>query len=1039
MRDPTPTRTPENSLATPLDALGADARNTAFALALLWTGRPRTTVWELMRALGFKTAGDGSSLAAEHVKVALAALHKAGLASEHPGRPGYYRLAEPTQTDTYKALLEGFEPALLRQALHGVVHFNAERARGYWSLDDTAATTAVLRLELFTATDARLLESWQQQLAQRYDWQTVFHDACFGGRFDADLFARIVPQARWSLANYASQTVCDHWLAEYLPYHRWALAQAAADPRAVPDFLRLQLAESLLHGGDAEAALSLLAGDDGGTGAAVRAALSVQRGAWAEAQTAFEAAIKQRQAEVGARKRVLRPSLAWLYPMALMAQGTPPAIEAARKFCVGESGSRTPPPQGWGLWAHACAVRLGDQPLDAAAFDTALQVVQRPTLENLWALLLRAWLAAEYPLRTDARQRQRHDQSVSGLRSALQACELHGLDALAAAADRVLKGQEAGIAFFAGGGREAWRTVLGSLLALADEGAERDAVAGGETRLVWQLAIGRDGNVEAIEPLEQKRGPRGWSKPKPVPLSKLAGNVALAPHDARVAGAIRADRRNARRFWIDRAAAIAALIGHPAVVLAGEPDHLVDVVEGVPQLETVREKTRDGERFVLRVSPTPHAETSDDDGDEYRYFLDEAQRREFDALRYIHVRQDSPQRVRVIRLTPAQRRAAQLVSGSFAIPASAQGELQQALRALAGHFDVHTDDAAAARQIDADARLRAELSPAGDGLLLRLVVAPFGMQGPRLVPGHGRRRVMAAIAGESVGCERDLAAEQAHLDAVLERLDFLDPLADGGNEWTVDDPELALAMVEALPTLPAVAALDWPRGKPVRVSTAELKHLSISVASRHDWLSVAGRATLDEGKVLELQVLLAAAQAKSRFVALGDGAYLALSKSLRDRLQALAAVTESGKDGIVAPALAAPWLQETLDGAAVDFDREFRERLDRLRSAQDTTPAIPAGLQAELRPYQEDGFAWATRLAAAGFGACLADDMGLGKTLQALAVLLARAAGGPALVVAPTSVCGNWLLEAARFAGGLQLELYGDVLVGDQTEGVGHA
>jgi SNF2 family DNA or RNA helicase len=49
-------------------------------------------------------------------------------------------------------------------------------------------------------------------------------------------------------------------------------------------------------------------------------------------------------------------------------------------------------------------------------------------------------------------------------------------------------------------------------------------------------------------------------------------------------------------------------------------------------------------------------------------------------------------------------------------------------------------------------------------------------------------------------------------------------------------------------------------------------------------------------------------------------------------------------------------------------------------------------------------------------GGCLADDMGLGKTLQALGVLLERAAGGPALVIAPTSVCGNWLAETQRFA-----------------------
>jgi SNF2 family DNA or RNA helicase len=66
------------------------------------------------------------------------------------------------------------------------------------------------------------------------------------------------------------------------------------------------------------------------------------------------------------------------------------------------------------------------------------------------------------------------------------------------------------------------------------------------------------------------------------------------------------------------------------------------------------------------------------------------------------------------------------------------------------------------------------------------------------------------------------------------------------------------------------------------------------------------------------------------------------------------------------------------------------------------------------------------RLAQAGFGACLADDMGLGKTIQALAVLQARAGGGPAMVVAPTSVCGNWLAEIRRFAPTLNALIYGE-------------
>src|SRR5690606_22718148 len=73
------------------------------------------------------------------------------------------------------------------------------------------------------------------------------------------------------------------------------------------------------------------------------------------------------------------------------------------------------------------------------------------------------------------------------------------------------------------------------------------------------------------------------------------------------------------------------------------------------------------------------------------------------------------------------------------------------------------------------------------------------------------------------------------------------------------------------------------------------------------------------------------------------------------------------------------------------------------------------------RPYQRAGFAWLARLAACGVGGVLADDMGLGKTVQALALLVRRAADGPAPVVAPTSVCGNWEIEAWRCAPGLRV------------------
>ena len=88
-------------------------------------------------------------------------------------------------------------------------------------------------------------------------------------------------------------------------------------------------------------------------------------------------------------------------------------------------------------------------------------------------------------------------------------------------------------------------------------------------------------------------------------------------------------------------------------------------------------------------------------------------------------------------------------------------------------------------------------------------------------------------------------------------------------------------------------------------------------------------------------------------------------------------------------------------------------------------PAIPPGLQAELRDYQREGFQWMQFLASNGLHGILADDMGLGKTMQTLTHILAekeagRMEGRPALVVAPTSVVPNWLAEARKFAPSLR-------------------
>ena len=97
----------------------------------------------------------------------------------------------------------------------------------------------------------------------------------------------------------------------------------------------------------------------------------------------------------------------------------------------------------------------------------------------------------------------------------------------------------------------------------------------------------------------------------------------------------------------------------------------------------------------------------------------------------------------------------------------------------------------------------------------------------------------------------------------------------------------------------------------------------------------------------------------------------------------------------------------------------------------------PQEFVGQLRPYQVRGYSWLHFLRKWGLGACLADDMGLGKTIQAIALLLyerqiAENGVGPALVICPTSVVGNWKREIQRFAPELRVTVHHG---GDRAKG----
>jgi superfamily II DNA or RNA helicase len=1048
------------------------------ALALAGWQRSKTSLAHWLRALGWATAS-GKAFDGPLLDQTLQRLAAAGRA--RPLAQGGWQAVPERAAGRLAELLRRPEARgwwRLWLWVAGGAYGPRERLPGWFEPRDPGEAQALLRLVLVSGIDdAAFMALLRGPLASTQGLHVVSDTLVELLRLE--LLPQVHRTVWWQLLGALDA----HDGVGPRPDLRTWLEQHLADaPQGIASGLRLRVAEWRLHQGNTAGMAAALAGDASAAAFAplLQAAARAHAGRFAEAVPAFAAAIKALSSQLG-RKRGFAPlSLLQWYPLSQMAQADAAGWAAARKFCIAMSGSRTPDPQhGWGLWAHALCVRLGEVALDPEALGWRSPMGD-PFPPWLLAdrLLLAAWLdRVPEPWPPAAVQ-----AAVKGLRQdglpwkadlLAQACEQLGWPVPPRPDDAPPPWP---VRFFTPR-QEAWREALAAITALGGKREARDVGAAAPVLLQWRLHLDADRRVCDLEVFEPAASARG--KPRPLSLLQLKRRAPLDPRDAAVARCLQPNPYRRNEFSFDLVAAALALQGHPAVVLDDAPGQPVELVEALPVLEVRRERLGAGQAQAVdegqagpqvkakerakdkakdkatEKGPTPPAAPADDVG-HFVFHLPDAllTRREPDLRDHLHhvedfgaeavrrdslrVLRDAPDRARLVRVTAAHRRVAELVAQRWAVPASASAELDAALRVLTGLFLLHSD-AAAGEPVPSDARLVAQLQPRGDALRLVLAVRPFGDFGPLQTPGQGRARLMTLRAGASLATERELAAERAYLAAVFEALPFLGA-SDGelppDATWLLDEPEQALAAVHRLGELAAqqqaVRALEWPQGQPVRVLAPDDRAFASSLNTGRDWFALQGELALDEGRVLSLQQLLQLlrdAQGR-RYIALGEGRYLLLAEQLRQRLAELDALAEAagrGRDGgelRLHPQTAA-WLAEAAPLLGLRGDDGWRRRVAALEAAAALEPTVPPGLQAGLRPYQHEGQAWMRRLAAAGFGAILADDMGLGKTVQTLALLLARADDGPALVVAPTSVCDNWAEELRRFAPALAPQVHG--------------
>ncbi|HEU5033402.1 MAG TPA: DEAD/DEAH box helicase [Mycobacteriales bacterium] len=302
------------------------------------------------------------------------------------------------------------------------------------------------------------------------------------------------------------------------------------------------------------------------------------------------------------------------------------------------------------------------------------------------------------------------------------------------------------------------------------------------------------------------------------------------------------------------------------------------------------------------------------------------------------------------------------------------------------------------------------------------------------------------------GTEAHPAGDPEAEQALLASLDVLD-LLPGGRRRGDDGVTFRLpaeARLTGLTTatfvehvLPGLVAHDHVEvqvvGEPA--AYAEADHAPLVTVSTDDdphhpdWFDLGITVTVDGQHVPFVPLFTALARGEERML-LDSGTWFRLDRPELHRLRRLigeARALEDRPPGMLRITVLQAGLWEELVELGVvahQSERWQRSAGALLQLAELPRPDPPAGLRADLRPYQLDGYRWLSLLWDLQLGGILADDMGLGKTLQTLAMAVrAKELGslggeaGPLLVVAPASVTATWLAQAEQFCPGLRVAL----------------
>ena len=543
-----------------------------------------------------------------------------------------------------------------------------------------------------------------------------------------------------------------------------------------------------------------------------------------------------------------------------------------------------------------------------------------------------------------------------------------------------------------------WRRILEAIDAAPPDPPARDQ------RITWRVSLEHDGL--ALYPFVQKRAKGGgWSAGRQLGVDRLSymHDPWVTPQDRTVAFAV--------GYRGDIARGLELLAGHPLVFIEGGDREGVAVVRATLRLQVA--EVPGGHEIVPALGDLVAGE------DTVAGCVGE------------HLVFYSPRHCRIAfaPIPPAGAALLRALLDQEAVfPPEAAEQIQARLPKLEALLPVDPPAAWAGELRPADARIRVRLTPdPAAGLTVSLHARPLPAPAPAFAPGEGSEEVRDRVEGVRVRARRDRAAESEQAREIVGRLDLQRFTQPAPWTWRVPGDDAALDLVVQLQAAAGDdLVVEWPEDGRIRDVTrpATMRDLRVGLTRNRDWFGLGGSVEVD-GETVPLADLLEALRQGRRYVPVTGGKWLRIADELGGRLGTVAQAVHGARGQAELGPTAAPLLAELIrEAGTVKACAAWRELEQRFTSAMSISPELPEGFTAELRPYQREGYVWMRRLAEWGVGGCLADDMGLGKTVQALAVLVARASLGPALVVAPVSVGTNWLRETRRFAPGLAPVLY---------------